>query len=83
MALFTNSEKAVVLHVPEAAADRLAQLLKRLTWTDVRSCAADEEEAHELMRAVPYWVTNTDATEKLTSGSTAEAPQTAGLQQCA
>lgn len=52
MALFTNSEKAVLLDVSEAACDRLALLLKRLTWADVRSCALDDEEAHELMRAV-------------------------------
>lgn len=52
MALFTNSVKAVVIDVPEAACDRLALLLKRITWSDVRSCAQDEDEAHELMRAV-------------------------------
>lgn len=52
MALFTNSDKAVVLDVPEAACDRLALLLKRITWTDVRSCALDDDEANELMRAI-------------------------------
>lgn len=52
MAPFTNSEKPIVLDVTSAACDRLAMFLKRVGWTDVRSCAQDDDEAHEIIRAI-------------------------------
>ena len=38
--------------LPPAEAMALAQFMKRVTWTEMRACAADEAECYEIRAAI-------------------------------
>lgn len=42
----------VTLDLSDAHAMALAQFVKRVTWSDMRSCAVDDDEAYEIRAAV-------------------------------
>jgi len=49
-----NQPKRVIvtLNLPPLQAQALAQLVKRIGWTELRQNAQDEEEAHDMRNAV-------------------------------
>lgn len=42
----------VELELPDELAMALAQFVKRVTWSDFRNCAVDDEEAYQIRAAV-------------------------------
>ena len=48
------SDKTVCidLELPSAEAMALTQFVKRVTWTEMRACAADEAECYEIRAAI-------------------------------
>lgn len=40
------------VELPPAEALALAQFVKRVTWTEMRSCAVDEAECYEIRAAI-------------------------------
>ena len=48
----TAGEQTGYDELTDAQTLALAQLAKRLTWTDIRGCAVDDDEAYEMRAAV-------------------------------
>lgn len=47
-----TEKKEIPLYLDDDQAWALAQLVKRITWTDIRGCAVDDSEAHVMRGAV-------------------------------
>lgn len=54
MISITAGERTGYNELTEAQTLALAQLVKRLTWTDIRGCAVDDDEAYEMRDAVGH-----------------------------
>ncbi|MBW9240776.1 hypothetical protein I6U33_25940 [Pseudomonas carnis] len=48
----TAGEQTGYDELTDAQTEALAQFAKRLTWTDIRGCAVDDDEAYEMRAAV-------------------------------
>ena len=44
--------KEITLYLDDEEAWVLAQLVKRITWSDIRRCAVDDTEAHVMVDAI-------------------------------
>ena len=51
-ALISDNTVRIDLELPSAEAMALAQFVKRVTWTEMRACAADEAECYEIRAAI-------------------------------
>lgn len=47
-----SDKKVIDVELTEQQAEDLAQLIKRLSFADVRGCAVDEDEAYRMIEAL-------------------------------
>jgi hypothetical protein len=64
------------VELPPAEALALAQFVKRVTWTEMRACAADEAECYEIRAAITRYSARWPRLTTRRGKSTARRPHT-------